>query len=186
MTGWRSRVVAAVLALACILVAAAGLKLSEPDTSGIDYVTVPGRPLEIDGGELTVTRVRAGSKITVDHDSAQTPGLFVVVTARLAAPGAKLTLRGARVVGGGRTYSDYIVQPLAAEAGFVSTCDWVFEVDPDHLDGLRLQASEGEIIRGVPARAVVDLGITTANQARWRSMQPQTLEIEEPSTKALP
>ncbi len=186
MTGRRSRVVAALLALACILVAAAGLKLSEPDTSGVDYVTVPGRPVEIDGAELTVTHVQAGSKITVGGDSAQTPGLFIVVTARLAAPGAKLTLRDPTVVGGGRTYSDYTVQPLAAEAGFVSTCDWAFEVDPDHLAGLRLQVTEGEIIRGVPARAVVDLGVTTTNQARWASMQPQTVDIEEPSTKALP
>ncbi len=191
-----SRLIAALLALACILVAAVGLKLSEPDTGSIDTITAVGETVTLNGAELTITRVRSGSVVRFgaaddpEAETVKTSGLFLVVTARLAAPHLAATVGAAGSVTlseGDRTYANATDQVLSADAGFESTADFVFEVDPDRLAGIRANVKQGEIISGLSSRAVVDLGITSANVAQWRGTEGRTVDVEQyPSTQAIP
>ena len=184
----RSRVLAAIVALACIVVAAAGLKLSEPDPAFVDTRTVVGRTIDLNGGEFTVTRIRAASNLELQFDdTAKTSNLFLVVTAQLAAPRLTTSLGSATLVHGGLTYSDYTSAILSPAPGYVSTADLVFEVDPSRLTGLELQISQGEIIHGIEARGVVDLGITGANAARLQSGRGKTVTVQQyPQSAVMP
>lgn len=182
----RSRVLAALVALACIVVAAAGLKLSEPDPGFVDTLTVVGATIELNGGEFTVTKIRAASNLKVQSaETAKTSNLFLVVTAQLAAPRLKTSLGSATLVRGGLTYKDYLGATLSPAPGYVSTADFVFEVDPSRLTGLELQIAQGEIIHGIEARGVVDLGITKANAGRLQAGRGRTLTVQQYPTSAV-
>lgn len=176
----RPRVLAVIVALACIVVSAVGLKLSEPDPEFVDTTTVVGRTIDLNGGEFTVTRVRSASALELQFDGkAKTPNLFLVITARLAAPRLKTSLGSAKLVADGRTYTDYTGQILSPSPGYVSTGDFVFEVDPNRLTGLRFQIAQNEIIHGIEARGVIDLGITAAGAARLQTGRGQTVKIQQ-------
>lgn len=184
----RSRVLAAIVALACIVVAAAGLKLSEPDPAFVDTLTVVGRTIDLNGAEFTVTNVRSASKLDLQFDhTATTSNLFLVITAQLAAPRLKTSLGSATLVQGSLTYSDYTDATLNPAPGYVSTADFIFEVDPSRLTGLKLQIAEVEIIHGIEARGVVDLGITGANAARLQAGRGQTVTARQyPQSAVMP
>lgn len=184
----RSRMAAAIVALACIVVAAVGLKLSEPDPAFVDTKTVVGRTIDLNGGEFTVTKIRAASNLELQFDeTAKTSNLFLVVTAQLAAPRLKTSLGSAKLIQGGLTYSDYTSQILSPAAGYVSTADLIFEVDPSRLTGLQLQIAQGEIIHGIEARGVIDLGITKANAVRLQAGRGQTAKVRQyPQSAVLP
>jgi hypothetical protein len=53
--------------------------------------------------------------------------------------------------------------------GFQTTMDFVFEVNPDKINGLTVELWRGEIVVGYHQRVQVPLRITAGNAAQWRA-----------------
>ncbi|MBA8793654.1 hypothetical protein FHX74_001259 [Friedmanniella endophytica] len=163
-----------------MVLATIGLKYSEPTSDYVDVRGVVGRPVEIGGGQLTVTGVRSGSVVQYDTDDRiTTKGLFLVIGVQLDAPGQEAAVTLATVEGDGRTYKPYSSFTLTADAGYRSRADLVVEVDPAHLTGLSVGLSKLEIIHGLQQRALIALPITDPNVEQWRRTSGATVQAEE-------
>lgn len=186
-----SKLLAFLVLLACVVVSAAGIGVSEaPENFEVMRGTI-GHPVSINGGEVIVDHVRVGSSLVVNGAvKYRTPGMFVAARVTAAAPGAKrLVLGSAQLTRGDRTYLPYsALTRLHVDPGFESTQDYIFEVDPSRIDGLSIELWEGEIVSGYHQRVTVPVGITTRNAGQLRIVGRQP--ISEPqiyaSTRALP
>lgn len=182
----RSRLSAAVAAIACVAVAAAGLRASE---AGPDHDVVRGRlgqPVATEDGVVTVADVRVGTRLARSGSVTDTtPGMFVVVRVAAAATGTEdEVLTDSRLLArGGRVYAPYESTTSRAAPGFVETVDHLFEVDPAAIEDLTLEVWRSEVVHGYQERVQVHLGITRANAAAWRDAGAgQVLEPDRTGT----
>ncbi|GAA2093975.1 hypothetical protein GCM10009841_04090 [Microlunatus panaciterrae] len=186
----RAKIVSVLVAFACVVIAAIGLKVSEPAEDFDDINGTIGRPVRINGADLLVTRVQTGTRIAHRGEvAATTAGMFVVVRVVLRAPDQSAALSGAELASGKRVYASYTsLGSLRAEAGFEQQADLVFEVDPARIDDLTLRIWQREIVHGISQRALVTLGITRSNAEQWRTgAADRTLDTEEyGSSRAIP
>jgi hypothetical protein len=165
----RDKLVGVVVALACLAFSAVGMKVYDTP----DFMYVDGRrdqPVRIEQSELSVGEVVVGTRLVRNGAvQAETSGMFVSVTARLAVPGAqKVILNRSQLVTRTRTYDSWSGASLHAEPGFSDTEDLIFEVDPAQIDDLTLEIWSAGIVHGFYARARVHLGITPGNAEQWR------------------
>lgn len=190
--GWSgTKVFAVLLALLCVGLMAAALRVS--DSAG-DYQVVQGtvgQPVAVRGGHLSADQVRVATALSREGEiTGETPGLFVVVQVRITATGNRdISLTTPQLLtSDGRTYVPYSSNLLKAVSGFQTTADVVFEVDPSRMNDLTLQLWEGETVFQYPQRARIHLGITPANADQWRAAgRDQTLEPRRSElTEALP
>lgn len=168
----RSRLVVACTVVACVALAAVGVRLAE---AGPEYDYARGRvgqPVEVQEGEVTVERVRVGTQLARDGDVVDTtPGMFVVVSVTGAASGTgRLLYSDSQLrTDDGRVYEDFgSSTTISAEPGFAEEVEFVYEVDPARIDDLTLEMWQLEIINGFQDRLQVHLGITPGNADDWR------------------
>ena len=188
----RRRLISLIVALACVAVSAAGLRLSE--TAGTDDDLIRGRVGEtasINEGLVTVDDVRVGTALkSNDQIRDRTNGMFVVVHVDAEATGPdKLTLQSATLLAdGGLSYGTYdALAGVSAETGFAVSTDVTFEVDPARIDDLTLELYETEFISGYQQRLRIHLGITAGNADRWRAAaKDQVLTPVDSTTRAIP
>lgn len=179
MTGSsRSRrlLLTGLLTVACVVVAAVGIRFTEP----ADFQQVRGalgQPVSVREGAVTIDDVRYGTSVLRHGDTAyRTTGLFVVVHVTAEAPGrAPLSLQRSQLTSGDRVYLPYSsLSGVKADPGFRSQVDLTFEVDPNRIDNLSVELWPGEIISGYYQRIRVPLGVTsaTADEARASGQSP--------------
>jgi hypothetical protein len=79
----------------------------------------------------------------------------------------------------GRTYSVFGPNTsITAEAGFASTGELLFEVDPHHIAGAYLELYHAEFIYVTPQKVHIRLGITQQNAQQWAaSANGRTLKV---------
>lgn len=173
----RSRLLTGLVTLACVVVAAVGVRATEPADEQIVDGTID-QPVSVREGDVTVDDVRYGTYLLRDGDvSARTPGLFVVVHVSAEAPGrAPLALGRSQLTSGDRVYLPYSsLSGVRAVPGFRSQVDVVFEVDPQRIDDLTLELWPGEIITGYHQRIRVPLGVTAGRADQVRAAGPQPI-----------
>lgn len=162
----RSRLWTALVTLCCIALAAAAIRASEPDDKFQVIRGSLGAPSELNGGTVTVDRLRVGHALSEDGlDSARTAGMFVVVRVTAAAPGQRaIEVSESQVASEDRIYHPYFgLASVHAQPGFRSAADLVFEVDPVRIADLTLELWQTEVFVGYPQHVRVPLGITAAN-----------------------
>ena len=187
----RSRVLSLLVAIGFVVLATAGLRISE---RGQDFEVVWAGlddTVEVEHGELTVSRLRVGTAVnSYGSVGDTTTGLFVVVRVSGAATGSTdLRLTGARLLAAdGLVYSPYgNSSSLVVPTGFREDVDQVFEVDPARIDDLTLEVWRSELVAGFEERVQVELGITGENAASWRAQgADQVLAVARPTRQALP
>jgi hypothetical protein len=185
----HTRTAGVLAAVALVAVSAIGLRLSDPEDTFDAMSGVPGQPVTINDGELTVTQVRVGTDL-VEYQEVRdrTAGMFVVVTVTGAATGPQqLNLASAQLVSKSVHYESYRLTAVTAAPGFQTTTDTVFEVDPVRIDGLTLEMWQNEVISGYQQRVRIPLGITAANAEQWRAAaREHGIEISPSATGAIP
>jgi hypothetical protein len=185
----RDKLVGVLVALACLAFSAIGLKVNDPpDFTYVDGVR--GQTLSIEQADLIVGDVEVGTRL-VDRGEvqAETPGMFVLVRARLEVPGPrKVYLNSAHLLTDDRTYNQWTSNSLSADPGFAQEQELVFEVDPAQIDDLSLEIWASSTVHGFYQRARVHLGITAENAEQWR-LAARGREVEpdgSDTTEALP
>jgi hypothetical protein len=168
----RSQVVSVLLAVVLLTLAAVGYRLSDDDR---DFSVVRGGYGEFAGlgsGTVRVDDVRVGTRLVAGSgDPIPTDGLFVVlrVTVRDAGRDA-LRLNNFRLLAEDTTYAPTgSLGAVAADPGFEGSGDVAFEVAPDRMTDLTLEAwsTQGFVV-AYGERLRVHLGITAENEAAWR------------------
>lgn len=180
----REHVHSLVIALLCIVVAALVLRATD---SFPDHEQVRGgldETVQLDKGMVTFTNLRAGSvAIRPDRDNevvARSEGIFLVVDVVVQAPDEKGGFNRSVLHGAGdRTYERYesLSSSFNPVAGFESHGSVMFEVDPDDLEGLVLEAWEGSIFTAFEEHLHIDLGITAEQAAELRAQQGEDVDI---------
>jgi hypothetical protein len=185
----RDKLVGVLVALACLAFSAIGLKVNDPpDFTYVDGVR--GQTLSIEQADLIVGDVEVGTRL-VDRGEvqAETPGMFVLVRARLEVPGPrKVYLNSAHLLTDDRTYNQWTSNSLSADPGFAQEQELVFEVDPAQIDDLSLEIWASSTVHGFYQRARVHLGITAENAEQWR-LAARGRQVEpdgSDTTEALP
>jgi len=184
----RTRAVALLLMLGCVVLATVALKLSEADE---DYEVVRGRvgtPVAVREGTVTVERVRVGTAIEQYGEVTPTSGMFVQVEVTAAATGRRdLALDESQLLAGKRVYAAYRGTMVGADTGFTTRTAVTFEVDPRLVEDLTLQVWDSAILVGYHQRIRIPLGFTAENAAEWRAAaEGATLGVERPTTAAIP
>jgi hypothetical protein len=182
LAGW-------LVALACIVVAAVALQVSEPPSGRIQNVTgVRDEPVPYSDGSVTVGQVRVGQGLDHFGGVSRTVGMFVTVDVTLSAEGSRvLSLGQFQLLSGDRVYDDYSVAGLRVQPGFAERTTVAFEVDPQRIDDLVIQLSRGEVVSGYHQQLRVHLGITPENAEAWRQAATgQVLDDGSDATWALP
>lgn len=176
----RSKILAVVVALACVIVAAVGLKVSEPPGDFEDVPGLIGQPVPLGTSEVIVNKIKVGTTLERNGEvEAETTGAFVVVNLTLQAPEEKTILSQFEMASGQRLYALYASNNISAVPGFQTTNDFVFEVDPQQIDDLTLRIWQMEVVSGYRERAVIHLGITPENAEKWReSAKNRVLEVQ--------
>jgi hypothetical protein len=184
----RSRLLSWLVAIVCVVVAAVGLQVSEPEESVDTTTGLREEALRFGDGSVTVTTVGVGDALDTRWQLVRTSGMFVVVTVTLAAEGRNdLRLTSFRLLSGDRIYHEYELEALAAAPGFAQTDDLLFEVDPRQIDDLTIELGTSEVLHGFHQRLRVHLGITPDNAQAWRdAARGQIVEPGRPSDRALP
>ena len=187
----RQTLLRLLVAIALVVLAAIGLRLSEGEDDGNFKIVrgILGEPVVINGGTVTASDVRVGTSLSDQDDLyATTAGLFVVVQVDVAATGAEtLPPASTRVLSRDRRYDNFShLSTGKAEPGFVSSIDAVFEVDPADLADLTLELYPLELVSGYTQHIRIHLGITRDNAEQWRAAgQNQAIETLEPSVRAM-
>ena len=165
------RLVTVLITLACVVLAAVGIRVSEPDDNFQVVRGTVGAPVSLNEGEVMVSDVRVGDSLFEDGDvTSRTAGMFVAVHVTGAAPDReKLVLGSARLLSGDRVYLPYTLTNLTVVPGFQTSLDLVFEVDPAGIEGLTLELWRGEVVVGYHQRVRVPLGFTRRSLADWRN-----------------
>ena len=168
----RSKLLAVVAVVACIVVATIGTRLSDPEK---EFRVIPGKLDEkvmINGAELTVSDVRVGQILIQDESiEAKATGMFVQIQIDLANPTGtdKAILGRSRLLSGDRVYNTYeSLTNIGADPGYGETTDFLYEVDPNQIDDLTLEIWSQGFLSGYHDRVRVHLGITAENADRWR------------------
>jgi hypothetical protein len=184
----RSRLLSWLVAIVCVVVAAVGLQVSEPEKSVQTTTGLRGEPLGFADGSVTVGAVRVGDRLDTGSRLVPTPGMFVSVGVALAAEGTKpLRLNTFRLLSGDRIYHEYELAGLAAAPGFAQSDEVLFEVDPRQIDGLTIELSASEVLQGFHQRLRVPLGITPGNAQSWRdAARGQSVTSGKLTDRALP
>lgn len=172
----RSKVLATVLAVLCVVLATVGVRVSNPDPDDVNARYVKGelgQPMTFKGAELTVTGVRVGQLIA-DREkiTLRTPGMFVLVRVQLVNRNAleKVTLTKSRLRTEDRIYAPHeALTSISATPGYVGTAEFLYQVDPQQIDGLTLEIWSQGIVYGFHDRLRIPLGITAENADRWRA-----------------
>lgn len=180
----QSKLIAVLLALACVVIAAVGVRVSEPPED--NFQVLKGEldtMIMIDGAELTVSDVRVGQRIgDGEKIENRTSGMFVLIRVQLAnrTELRNVSLNKSRLLSGDRIYETYAsATNISASPGYVSMADFLYEVDPEEIDGLTLEIWSQGILSGYHARARIHLGITTENVDKWRAAGRDNLIIKE-------
>jgi hypothetical protein len=186
-----SRVTAVIIALACVVVAGIAVNITQNIGNEVVRTINVKQPGRLDNGIVTVTDVQAGTRVRLGEDDYySSKGMILAITVRAEAPGQQF------VVGGGsgvklhtsdRTYSVFGSNTsISADAGFVSTGAFLFEVDPQHVAGAYLELFRSEVIHATPQKLHIRLGITAANAANWAaSARGRTVSADYYQTKPL-
>lgn len=186
-----NRLASVIIALACIVVAGIAVHVTDNISGDVVRTVDVKQSARLDNAIVTVTGVRAGQAIITDSDDSFTSkGMILAVTVRVEAPGEQYTVgpTGVSVHTSDRSYSSFGTNnSIRAEAGFVSTGELLFEVDPRHIDGAYLELYRSEILRVVPDKLHVRLGITRKNAADWAaSAKGRTLRVADTESEPLP
>ena len=168
----RSKVVSVLLAVALLTLAAVGYRLSDDDR---DFSVVRGRYGEfapLDAGSVRVDDVRVGTRLVAGSgDPVSTAGLFVVLRVTVRAPGREdLPLNHFSLLAQGTTYAPVgALTAVSADPGFEGSGDVAFEVAPDRMTNLTLEAwsTQGFVV-AYGERLRVHLGVTAENADAWR------------------
>jgi hypothetical protein len=190
MTGARSRLVPVLVALALVILSAAGLRLSEPDEQQAEIVRgVIGEPAKINNGEVTVSQVKVGTILKqFGQIQDRTDGMFVAITMTGGATGPKsLEVATARLLRGDIRYEGYQLSAgVTAQPGFQTTVESVFEVDPAQIEDLTLELGSNEILHGYQQRVRIRLGVNSATADDWRAAAQGVVEPAATTTRAIP
>lgn len=165
----RSRLVSLLVGLAMIVVAAVGYKLSEPPLE-FQVVGAPvGELTDYMDGRAGVRSVAVATEVTRGTDRLSTPGLFVIVRMVVEAPGRdEVRVQNTNLVSQRTTYESFgLGSTVVADPGFETQRDLVFEVDPQRIDDLTVEAWDSSLVSGYHQRLRVHLGITSDNAAQW-------------------
>lgn len=170
----RDHAYSVLIALVCIILAAGALRATDTIP---DHERVNGsldEPAELDQVLITMSDLRAGSVLVRDRDNvvARTPGLFLIADVRVEAPGVKGGFnRSILHSGSGRTYEKHetVSGSFQPEAGFEEIGSIGFEVDPDDLEGMVLEAWAGSIFTAYEEHLYIDLEITPELAAELRA-----------------
>lgn len=186
-----NRLASVIIALACIVVAGIAVHVTDNVSGDVVRTVDVKQSARLDNAIVTVTGVRAGQAIITDSDDSFTSkGMILAVTVRVEAPGQQYTVgpSGVSLHTSDRSYSSFGTNnSIRAEAGFVSTGELLFEVDPRHIDGAYLELYRSEVLRVVPDKLHVRLGITRKNAADWAaSAKGRTLRVGETESEPLP
>jgi len=185
----RSVLLSWLAALACIVVAAVALQVSEPPSDRTQNVTgVRNEPVSYGDGSVTLGSVRVGQGLDHFGGVSRTVGMFLTVDVTLSAEGNRvLSLGQFQLLSGDRVYDDYSVAGLRVQPGFAERTTVAFEVDPQRIDDLVLQVGRGEVVSGYHQQLRVHLGITPENADAWRRASVgQVLDDGSNTTWALP
>lgn len=184
----RSKVIAFLITVGCVLLAATGLAVSEPDDDFEVVHGVRGKPVAINHGDVIVTEVRTGSALAENGVvKYRTAGLFVVVSLTATAPGSKpVSLSDSRLLSGDRVYLPYSTfAAVNAKPGFRSSVDFAYEVDPAMMNQLTIELWRREVLVGYHQRVRLPLGIRVEDTQRWRHaaralvLEPRTNAVSE-------
>jgi len=185
----RSVLLSWLAALACIVVAAVALQVSEPPSDRTQYVTgARNEPVSYGDGSVTVGSVRVGQGLDHFGGVSRTAGMVLPADVTLGAEGNRvLSLGQFQLLSGDRVYDDYSVAGLRVQPGFAERTTVAFEVDPQRIDDLVLQVGRGEVVSGYHQQLRVHLGITPENADGWRRASVgQVLDDGSNTTWALP
>lgn len=186
-----NRLASVIIALACIVVAGIAVHITNGISGDVVRTVDVNQPARLDNAIVTVTGVRAGTSVVIDPDEHFTSkGMILAVTVRVEAPGQQYTVGGINGITlhtADRTYSVFGPNTsISANAGFASTGDVLFEVDPRHIDGAYVEMYRKEIIYVTPQKLHVRLGITSKNAAAWAaSAKGRTLHTGDFETEPL-
>ena len=168
----RSKVVSVLLTVALLTLAAVGYRLSDDDQ---DFSVVRGGYGAFTGlgsGAVRVDDVRVGTRLVAGSDDPiPTGGLFVVLHVTVRDTGRDaLRLNNFRLLAENTTYEPTgSLGAVAADPGFEGSADVAFEVAPDRMTDLTLEAwSTQGFVAAYGERLRVYLGITAENEAAWR------------------
>lgn len=186
-----NRFASVITALACIVVAGIGVNVTTNISSDVIRTADVHQRTRLDNAFVTVTGVRAGTSMaggTAEHYTSG--GMILAVMLRVEAPGTKYTvggLGGVSLHADGQTYSVFGPnETITAEAGFVSTGELLFEVDPRHIAGAYLELFHDEPIYVTPQKVHIRLGITRQNAAQWvASAKGRTLHVATSTSEPL-
>jgi hypothetical protein len=168
---WPQRLLPVLVALTCVVLAAVGLRLSEPPAHEFLRGELGAR-VTLNDGDVTVDQLQVGDSLLENGDiTYRTPGMFVVVNVSAAATGSRpLRLTDSRLTSGDRSYLPFSnPSSMTADPGFVANADLVYEVDPTRIDGLTIELWQDEIVGGYYQRVQIPLQITAGNAEQWRS-----------------
>lgn len=186
----RSRLLSIVVGIVMIVVSAVGYRLSAQQG---DFQIIRGTVESLtpyNEGFAGVSKVRVATQLIDGTARVQTSGLFVVVRLTVQAPGAnEVHIQNVELLSGDTTYTGFgLGSTVFADAGFETTRDVAFEVSPQRIDDLTVQAWDAELVSGYHQRLRVHLGITADNAADWAAAaQGQRIELDpDETTKGLP
>lgn len=186
----KARVISSLVAVGLVALSAVGLRASEVGSDGELVRGTSGRPVAVNAGEVTVSRIRVGTGlIEYGRLSERTDGMFVVVTIVAAAAGRdRLSFGNAALVSGDTHYDAFAsIDDVRADPGFQTTAELVFEVDPRRLDDdAALELHPNEIVSGYQELLHIRLA-EDATVAGWAAQaRDRTLEIASPAQRAVP
>jgi hypothetical protein len=110
-----------------------------------------------------------------------TSGLFVVVRLTVRATGSdEVHIQNTELLSQDSTYASFVLgSTVFADAGFETQRDVAFEVAPNRIEDLTVQAWDSKLVSGYHQRLRVHLGITAGNAADWvAAAQGQRIRLE--------
>ena len=168
----RAKVLSLLVAVVLLTLATVGYRLSDDDA---DFAVVRGHYggfTSLDPGSVRVDDVRLGTRLVAGTgDPVPTPGLFVVLRVTVRAPGRDgLPLNHFALLAQDTSYAPVgALTAVSADPGFEVSGDVAFEVAPDRITDLTLEAwsTQGFVV-AYSERLRVHLGVTAENAEAWR------------------
>jgi hypothetical protein len=180
-----TRLISMVVGLALIVIAAVGYQLSkQQDNFQIIRGTV-GNLSRYDQGPAGVSDVRVATELYDGNSHVTTTGMFVVVHLTVQAPKSdQVHIQETQLLSQHTTYTAFgLGDTVFADPGFETSRDVAYEVNPQRIDDLTVQAWDTLIVVGYQQRLRVHLGITAANAAQWvAAAQGQRIRLDPDET----
>ncbi len=185
-----SRLISVLVGLALMLVAAVGYRLSQPQTDFQIVRAAVGELTAYDKGRAGVRNVQVATELTKGEARLKTTGLFVLVRMTVQAPNRdEVHIQNTELVAADARYTAVgLGSTVFAEPGFETSRDVAFEVNPERMADLTVEAWDSDLVMGYHQRLRVHLGITADNAAQWTAAaQGQRLALDVDETlKGLP